>query len=69
MPVPKKKHSNVRQGKRRFSNYRLKGKGLSSCPQCGSPTEPHHACSNCGTYKGRVVIKPKVKKKKKQEQE
>ncbi|MFA4844898.1 MAG: 50S ribosomal protein L32, partial [Candidatus Margulisiibacteriota bacterium] len=36
MPVPKKRHSNIRQGKRRFSNYRLKPFSLSKCPQCGA---------------------------------
>ena len=63
MPVPKKRHSNIRQGKRRFSNYRLKLTNLSKCPQCGSPTLPHHACPTCGTYEGRAAIKIKVKTK------
>ena len=64
MPVPKKRHSNVRQGKRRFSNYRLKSINLSKCPQCGAPTLPHHACPSCGNYENRTVIKIKTKKKK-----
>ena len=62
MPVPKKRHSNIRQGKRRFSNYRLSAKNLSKFPQCGSPTLPHFACPTCGTYEGRQVVKIKVKK-------
>jgi large subunit ribosomal protein L32 len=62
MPVPKKRHSNIRQGKRRFSNYRLKATNISKCPQCGAPSLPHLACSNCGTYKGKQVIKLKEKK-------
>jgi large subunit ribosomal protein L32 len=65
MPVPKKRHSNIRQGKRRFSNYRLKGLDLSRCPQCGAATLPHHACPTCGNYNGKVVVKVKVKKEKK----
>jgi large subunit ribosomal protein L32 len=70
MPVPKKRHSNIRQGKRRFSNYRLKpSASLSKCPQCGAPTLPHHACSACGNYQGRQVIKLKEKKKKKGKKE
>lgn len=64
MPVPKKRHSNIRQGKRRFSNYRLNPINLSKCPQCGAPTLPHHACPTCGNYEGRSVIKIKEKKKK-----
>ena len=65
MPVPKKRHSNVRQGKRRFSNYRLSAKKPGTCPQCGAPILPHHACSSCGAYRGRVAKKVKVKKEKK----
>ncbi|MBU0671747.1 MAG: 50S ribosomal protein L32 [Candidatus Margulisbacteria bacterium] len=63
MPVPKKRHSNVRQGKRRFSNYRLSPAKLSTCPSCGAALLPHHACPSCGTYKGRQVKKIKEKKK------
>ena len=63
MPVPKKRHSNVRQGKRRFSNYRLAAKKLSRCSACGGPIMPHHACPTCGNYKGRQAITIKQKKK------
>jgi len=64
MPVPKKRHSNIRQGKRRFSNYRLSALNLSRCPSCGAPTQPHNACPSCGSYENRPVIKIKEKKKK-----
>lgn len=64
MPVPKKRHSNIRQGKRRFSNYRLKTFSLSKCPQCGAPTLPHIVCSSCGMFKGRQVLKLKSKETK-----
>ncbi|MCU0640919.1 MAG: 50S ribosomal protein L32 [Candidatus Margulisbacteria bacterium] len=66
MPVPKKRHSNIRQGKRRFSNYRLKATNISKCPQCGAPALSHQVCPACGTYKGKQVVKikePKGKKK------
>lgn len=69
MPVPKKRHSNIRQGKRRFANYRLKETKLASCPQCGSPSLPHQVCRSCGTYKGKQVIKIKDKKSKKDKSE
>jgi large subunit ribosomal protein L32 len=62
MPMPKKRHSNVRQGKRRFSNYKLSAARLGKCPECGSPVLPHHACPTCGTYKGRAVKTIKEKK-------
>jgi len=65
MPVPKKRHSNIRQGKRRFSNYRLKAGSLSRCTQCGAPVLPHRACEACGYYQGRQVMKIKEKKEKK----
>ncbi|OGC33859.1 50S ribosomal protein L32 [candidate division WOR-1 bacterium RIFOXYB2_FULL_48_7] len=68
MPVPKKRHSNIRQGKRRFGNYRLKGINLSKCPQCGAANPPHQACATCGTYQGRAVIKIKTKQGKEKKQ-
>jgi large subunit ribosomal protein L32 len=64
MPVPKKRHSNVRQGKRRFSNYRLSANQLSRCPECGAAILPHHACPSCGKYNGRQILKIKTKAKK-----
>jgi len=69
MPVPKKRHSNIRQGKRRFSNYRLEGLNLGKCPQCGAPALPHQACPACGSYKGKPAIKIKPKKGKKRAKE
>jgi len=65
MPQPKKRHSNSRQNKRRFSNYTLKATKSVSCSACGAATLPHHACPTCGSYKGKVVKKIKVKDKKK----
>ncbi len=64
MPVPKKRHSNIRQGKRRFSNYRLVAKNPGRCSSCGAPTLPHHICPSCGSYRGRPVIVKKEKDKK-----
>jgi len=63
MPVPKKRHSNIRQGKRRASNYRLAAVNLSRCPACGAPALPHQVCPSCGSYRGRSVIKIEVEKK------
>lgn len=69
MPMPKKRHSNVRQGKRRFSNYKLSPNAIMSCPACGAAIQSHHACPSCGSYKGRQVIKIKEPKKKGKEKE
>jgi large subunit ribosomal protein L32 len=65
MPVPKKRHSNIRQGKRRASNYRLSAVNLSRCATCGAPTLSHQLCQACGSYRGRSVIKIEEKGKKK----
>lgn len=65
MPVPKKRHSRSRQGKRRAENFRAYLPSKNTCPACGMPIRPHFACTACGTYKGRAVIKIKQKKTKK----
>jgi large subunit ribosomal protein L32 len=62
-PLPKRKVSKARAGKRR-SHFALKPPVLDSCPQCHSPKLPHHACPTCGTYHGREVIKIKGPAKK-----
>ena len=63
MPVPKKRHSRSRQGKRR-ANWKLDFLNLGKCPECGAPVLPHHACPSCGSYHGRTVLKIKEKQKK-----
>ena len=30
---------------------------VSSCPNCGEALAPHRACTKCGYYKGKEVIK------------
>jgi large subunit ribosomal protein L32 len=40
----------------------LKPAGLKKCPKCGKAVMPHVACSFCGSYKGKDVIKIKSKK-------
>jgi large subunit ribosomal protein L32 len=55
MPVPKRKKSKSKRNKRR-THQRVMGTNLSACPQCGEAVLSHHACSSCGTYKGRSVI-------------
>jgi large subunit ribosomal protein L32 len=66
MPVPKKRHSRSRQGKRRAENFRAKLKNISKCPACGALLPSHQACPACGAYKGRAAIKIKQKKGKKE---
>ncbi|MCX5750796.1 MAG: 50S ribosomal protein L32 [Candidatus Saganbacteria bacterium] len=63
MPVPKKRHSRSRQGKRRNANWKLELPTLVKCVNCGAPVPPHHACTECGFYRGRAVIAIKKDKK------
>jgi len=55
MAVPKRKTSKAKRDKRR-SHDSLKNPGLSACPECGAPRQPHRVCPSCGSYKGRTVI-------------
>jgi large subunit ribosomal protein L32 len=62
MSVPKKRRTKSSVGKRR-SHHALKKTTLNSCAKCGQSIRPHQVCAFCGTYKGKEVIKIKVKKK------
>lgn len=63
MSVPGKRRpsSEARRGR---SHQALKKIKTIACPKCGKPVLPHTACKFCGTYKGRVVLKLKIKKNK-----
>ncbi|MBN2125880.1 MAG: 50S ribosomal protein L32 [Deltaproteobacteria bacterium] len=56
MAVPKKKKSKSRRDMRR-SHDQTRLPNTSLCPQCHEPVLPHHVCLQCGTYKGRDLIK------------
>ena len=58
MALPKRKKSKSRRDKRR-THQKTDAPNLSTCPQCGEATLPHHACAQCGEYKGRTVIETK----------
>ena len=72
MSVPKKK-SATRRKKLRRSHHALTAVKLASCPKCKQPIKPHHACSECGFYKGKDVLnivgKAEAKAKKKLEKD
>lgn len=55
MAVPKKKTSKSKRDMRRAHDA-LTAPGISICPQCKEPKQPHRACANCGSYKGREVV-------------
>ena len=56
MAVPKRKTSKARKNTRRSAVGKLTAPALAKCPECGEYKLAHRACSNCGTYRGRVVI-------------
>jgi large subunit ribosomal protein L32 len=56
MGVPKRKKSHARQGDRR-SHHALTLPSMDRCPQCNAVKRAHHACLECGTYRGREVIR------------
>ncbi|MFZ5535178.1 MAG: 50S ribosomal protein L32 [Patescibacteria group bacterium] len=64
-PLPKRRHSKRRQGKRDAS-IRMTLPGIMICANCGKPRLPHRACKYCGFYGGRQVATVKTKKTKKQ---
>ena len=55
MAVPKRKTSKSKRDKRR-THKKTNAVTMGTCPECGEPKLPHHACENCGTYKGRTVL-------------
>jgi len=56
MAVPKRKTSRSRRDMRRAHDA-LRPPARSICPRCREPKLPHRVCPNCGTYRGREVIK------------
>jgi large subunit ribosomal protein L32 len=59
MSVPKKRRTRSSVGKRQ-SHDSLKKIKVSKCPKCDDPILSHTACKNCGTYKGKKVLKIKT---------
>ena len=56
MGVPKGKTSKAnRRMNRAGRNAGDNAPVLSICPQCHAYKQPHHACPECGYYKGRPV--------------
>lgn len=67
MPLPKRRHSSSRQGKRR-GEQKIKVPSISVCPNCKSTKLPHRVCGVCGYYKGRQVVEIKKKDEKDKEE-
>jgi len=60
MGLPKRKVSHARQGDRR-AHLALTVPALVECTHCHEMKRPHHACPNCGKYRGRQVLELKKK--------
>ncbi|MBU3957064.1 50S ribosomal protein L32 [Patescibacteria group bacterium] len=62
--LPKRRISTGRKGRRRTA-IRLRVPKLVACPNCGQLKKSHQVCPLCGYYKGKEVVKIKIKKGKK----
>lgn len=60
MAVPKFRISASKRDMRR-SHHALTPRSFGYCAACGEAKIPHSICNNCGTYKGKVVMKAKAK--------
>ena len=47
--------------KKRASHFALKKKNLATCSKCQRSVLSHRACSFCGTYNGKEILKIKIK--------
>ncbi len=56
MAVPKRRTSKSKRNKRR-SHDAIGTPARSTCPHCREPKAPHRVCPNCGTYRGREIIR------------
>ncbi len=64
MGLPAKRRT--KQSKReRAAHFALKKFTLATCSHCKRKIRPHQVCPHCGYYKGREVVKMKLKSAKK----
>ncbi len=59
-PLPKRRWSTRRQGKRRAAAKSMK-LALSTCPNCGALKPAHAVCPACGLYRGKQILAVKTK--------
>ncbi|OGG23581.1 50S ribosomal protein L32 [Candidatus Gottesmanbacteria bacterium RIFCSPHIGHO2_12_FULL_40_13] len=50
-PLPKRRHSSARSGKREKTALIAKLPGIGLCRKCAHPKKSHRACPKCGFYK------------------
>ncbi len=56
MAVQQRRVSKTRKAQR-LTHYKKDAPTLTTCSKCGANLKPHRACTKCGTYKGKEVIK------------
>ena len=56
MAVPFRRKSKTKKKMRRTHLKKTVG-ALTTCPKCGATLRPHRACTKCGNYNGKEVIK------------
>lgn len=61
MAVPFRRTSKTKKRMRR-THLKKVAAGYVNCPNCGEPIKAHRACTKCGFYKGKEVIKTNTKK-------
>ena len=55
MPHPKRRFSKTRTAKRK-THYKAENPTVITCSNCGAPVLYHRVCTECGFYKGKLVI-------------
>ncbi len=63
--VVRMRHTRAHTANRR-SHHALVSTRVSKCPDCGAMRLNHTMCTNCGKYKGRVVVDVMAKVAKKE---
>ena len=56
MAVPFRRTSKTKKRMRR-THLKKEVPGVTTCPNCGEAIKPHRACTKCGYYKGKEVVK------------
>jgi large subunit ribosomal protein L32 len=63
-PLPKRRHSTRRGGKRKAA-IKLSLPTVAICEHCGATKKPHTVCAACGYYNGKSIVEKKAVKAKK----
>lgn len=56
MAVAQRRTSKTKKRMRRTHLKKEVG-SITTCPKCGEALRPHRACTKCGYYKGKEVLK------------